>query len=32
MTNFKIEEADVLDHNISDHQVTMAAWNQTKDF
>ena len=28
MTNFKIEVANVLDHNISEHQVTMAAWNQ----
>ena len=27
MTNFKINEADVVEHNISDHKVTMAAWN-----
>ena len=27
MTNFEVEVADVLDHNVSDHQVTIAAWN-----
>ena len=27
MTNFEVEVADVLDHNVSDQQVTIAAWN-----
>ena len=28
MTNFEVEAADVLNHKVSGHQVTIAAWNQ----